>query len=119
MVEEVAQPELGELLALQVRAQPEHVGEVVRTAFDGGFADLERGRGHRVRVALQHHEVAVEHLLALLVEDLGAGESPAEHHHVAGGHGVQPARCMRAPPQGTANSPLGSCTSGGLARMLR
>src|SRR3546814_8993346 len=52
--EEEPEAELAHLRAVEVVAQAEHVGEVVRADLHRRFADLERRLAHRMRVALDH-----------------------------------------------------------------
>ena len=54
VAEEEAEAELADVFLVQVLAQAEHVGEVVRADLDGGLADLERALAHRMPVALDH-----------------------------------------------------------------
>jgi hypothetical protein len=52
--EEEAEAELADLLGVEVLAQAEHVGEVVRADLDGGFADLERRFAHWMTPPLEY-----------------------------------------------------------------
>ena len=94
--EEVAQPELADLLGFQVLAETEHVGEVMRADLDRGFADLERGLAHRVRAAFEHAHVDVGIALPQLDREGEAGEAAAEDGDVVDGHASLNWRAARA-----------------------
>src|SRR5690606_38241899 len=117
--EEEAEAELADLLLVQVRAQPKHLREVMRADFHRRLANVERRLAYRVRVALEHGHA--ERRIALLELDRKAqpGEAATEDDDIAirlgSVHGVLAGwRAGRA-----LNSPLGSSTAAGLARMLR
>ena len=57
--EEVAQPELFELSAAQMRLEAEPLREVVRADLDARLADLEGGLRHRVRPLLDDERAQV------------------------------------------------------------
>ena len=89
-----------------------------RLANEFGDWGIAWGTGYQVADSQSGQRLYPAEVAAL---DDVPGEAAAEHHHVTDARHalVQPARCMRAPSQGASNSPPGSCTSGGLARMLR
>ena len=120
--EEEAETELADLLGLQMLAEAEHVGEVVRADLDRRFADLERGFAHRMRAALEHRDVDARDRAA----SAGSrGVSPARPppRMTTSVRGCVHAACPVGVGAGSANavpnSPLGSSITGGLARMLR
>ena len=120
VAEEEAEAELADVLGVEVLAQAQHVGEVMRADLDRGFAHLERAFAHRMAVALDHGH-AQRRIAAAAAA--APGVSPARPPPrmatsvsvsiaVSGAcSGSSGARFGE--PRGGANSPLGSSITGG------
>src|SRR5690606_37751830 len=119
LAEEETEAELADLRRVQVLAQAEHVGEIVRADLDRRLADLERGLAHRVPDPLQYHHPDGRVALPQLQCQAKSRKASAGNGDVgtagAGGHLLGASRGV----PGAANSPLGSSIRGGLARALR
>src|SRR5690606_21145302 len=121
--EEEPEAELAHLRAVEMVAQPEHVGEVVRADLDRRFADLERGLAHRVRVALEHRHAQPRVLPAQLDCQRQSGQAAAEDGDIGVGGVRLHAHPVRSTPvilvDNAANSPSGSSITGGRERQRR
>jgi len=82
VAEEKSKAELADLLRIEMRAQAKHIGKIIRGDFDGGFADLVRGRARRLGAALQHADRQLRKARAQLQRQRQSSQAAAEDQHV-------------------------------------
>jgi hypothetical protein len=80
--EEVAQPELFELLGAKVRLETQSLLEIVCADLDARFTDLERRLGNGMRPLLDDQDPQRRRFLAQLPRETSAGEPAAEDDDV-------------------------------------
>ena len=80
--EEIAQPELFQLLGAKVRLETQSLLEIVGADFDARFADLERRFGDRMRPLLDDQDPQRRRFLTELPRETSAGETAAENRDV-------------------------------------
>src|SRR5690606_36838872 len=80
--EEEAEAELADLLPVEMLAQAQHLGEVVRADLDRGFADLERGLRRRMAAPLEDGDRQRRIRLAQLQGESEPGQSTPQDRHV-------------------------------------
>ncbi len=116
--EEEAETELADLLGLQMLAQAQHVGKIMRADLHRGFTHLERSLAHRVRTALQHGDRKLRIALLQLQGQAQAGQTTTGDDDIATlcihGDGL-----LLVAAGTVANSPSTSSMITGLARTLR
>jgi hypothetical protein len=78
--EEVAEPDLVQLVGLDVVLHTDHFPEVVGAQLDGGLTDLEGGLRGRTLALLEDQDRGVGALL-LQLQAQGQGRKPAPEHH--------------------------------------
>ncbi len=89
--EEIAQPELRELMLGHVAAEAEHVAEVAARDFDRRFADLEGRLADGMGAFFEDQQADVRALALQLSRETQAGKAAAEDDDVVGsmrGHAV-------------------------------
>ena len=80
--EEVTEPKLFELIAPEMRLEPEALLKIVGADFDARLADLERRFRNRMRPPFRHQHTQFGCLETELARQTSAGETAAENRYV-------------------------------------
>jgi len=110
IAEKEPEAELAHLRGVEVFAQPERIGEIMRADFHGRFADLVGGGRHRMPAPLQHPDREAGAAVAQLQRKGKSGQTATDDQDI---HGRRVGHCAHGPggPPAPASGAAGGVSS--------